>query len=52
MELFLEFAPPLLAVLLTFFLSHTSKKHQQNQASTTTEFKITISRRSHMDDQP
>lgn len=44
MELFLAFAPPLLAVLLTFFLSHTRKKHQQKTKNSTTEFKITISR--------
>ena len=52
MELLLAFAPPLLAVLLTFFLSRTSKKRQQNPVDTTTEFKITISRRSHLDGQP
>lgn len=46
MEIFLAFAPPVLAALLTFFLSCFWGKHSQKSKNSTTEFKITISHRS------
>lgn len=52
MELFLAFAPPLIAVLLTSWLSRHKALAQKKRQNFVAEFKITLSRRCSDDGQP
>lgn len=52
MEIFLAFAPPLLAVLLTFWLSRNKPPSRKKRQGSTIEFKITLSRHYLDDGQP
>lgn len=52
MDIFLAFAPPLLAALLTFWLSSYKAATRKKRQNSTTEFKITLSRRYPDDAQP